>query len=119
MKLSPDHSPEDLKSAWRQAVRDHHPDLHPDDPTAEDRFKRYSEAYEVLTGVREADEPSSSSKSKGPSGVNLSSIFEALLNQAAKPVHKATLVDLLGDDAATSIQAGARAFLSARDRGAK
>ncbi len=39
---------EDIKKAYRKLVRTSHPDLHPDDPSAEARFKAISAAYEVL-----------------------------------------------------------------------
>lgn len=40
---------EGLKKVYRQLARRHHPDLHPDDPTAEQKFKEITEAYEVLS----------------------------------------------------------------------
>ena len=40
---------DELKKAYRQLARQYHPDLHPDDPTAEDKFKEITEAYEVLS----------------------------------------------------------------------
>jgi curved DNA-binding protein len=39
---------DEIKSAFRKLARETHPDTHPDDPKAEDRFKRISEAYDVL-----------------------------------------------------------------------
>jgi molecular chaperone DnaJ len=39
----------DVKAAYRRLARQHHPDHHPDDPTAEDKFKEASEAYSVLS----------------------------------------------------------------------
>jgi molecular chaperone DnaJ len=39
----------DIKAAYRKLARQHHPDHHPDDPTAEDKFKEASEAYSVLS----------------------------------------------------------------------
>jgi DnaJ-class molecular chaperone len=49
--LEPDASPEEVRKAYRKLARQHHPDLHPDDPEAEDRFKRLSAAYEVLSNA--------------------------------------------------------------------
>lgn len=42
-------SADDLKKAWKKLARKLHPDLHPDDPEAEDCFKRASAAFEVLS----------------------------------------------------------------------
>lgn len=42
----------EIKSAFRKLARQYHPDINPDDPQAEARFKEINEAYEVL-GDRE------------------------------------------------------------------
>ncbi len=47
--VSRDATDEDLKKAYRQLARQYHPDLHPDDPNAEAKFKEITEAYEVLS----------------------------------------------------------------------
>lgn len=39
---------EDIKKAYRKLVRTSHPDLHPDDPGAEARFKAIGAAYDLL-----------------------------------------------------------------------
>ncbi|MCQ2416437.1 MAG: molecular chaperone DnaJ [Oscillospiraceae bacterium] len=41
----------ELKKVYRQLARQCHPDLHPDDPSAEQRFKEITEAYEVLSNA--------------------------------------------------------------------
>ena len=41
-------SQDDLKKTYRKLARKYHPDLNPDDKTAEDKFKEINEAYEVL-----------------------------------------------------------------------
>jgi curved DNA-binding protein len=38
-----------IKRAFRKLARQYHPDVNPDDPTAEAKFKEVSEAYEVLS----------------------------------------------------------------------
>jgi len=45
-------SEKEIKSAYRKLARKYHPDMNPDDPQAEARFKDVNEAYEVL-GDRE------------------------------------------------------------------
>ena len=39
----------EIKSAFRKLARQCHPDMNPDDPQAEARFKDVNEAYEVLS----------------------------------------------------------------------
>jgi curved DNA-binding protein CbpA len=46
--VGPDASPDEIRGAYRRAARDSHPDLHPGDATAAERFKRVQIAYEVL-----------------------------------------------------------------------
>ena len=41
-------SPEEIRFAYRRAARASHPDLHPGDAAAIERFKRVQVAYEVL-----------------------------------------------------------------------
>jgi curved DNA-binding protein CbpA len=41
-------TPEEIRAAYRRAARSSHPDLHPGDGTALERFKRVQLAYEVL-----------------------------------------------------------------------
>lgn len=41
-------SQQEIKKAFRRLARQHHPDMNPDDPSAEERFKEINEAYEVL-----------------------------------------------------------------------
>ena len=42
-------SDDDIKKAYRQQAKKYHPDLHPGDKAAEEKFKEVNEAYEVLS----------------------------------------------------------------------
>jgi curved DNA-binding protein len=44
-----DASQDDVRRAFRRLARKHHPDVNPNDPEAEERFKEINEAYEVLS----------------------------------------------------------------------
>jgi len=48
--LSANASLQEIKRAYREAVKQTHPDLHPDDPTATECFRSVQEAYESITG---------------------------------------------------------------------
>ncbi len=41
-------SPDAVKKAYRKLARKHHPDVNPNDKTAEAKFKELQEAYDVL-----------------------------------------------------------------------
>ena len=45
---------DDIKKSYRKLSKKYHPDLNPNNKEAEDKFKKISEAYEVLTGKRKA-----------------------------------------------------------------
>lgn len=46
--LSPSASPAEIKKAYREKAKAHHPDLHPGDKHAADFFYRLTQAYEYL-----------------------------------------------------------------------
>lgn len=47
--VNKDASPQELKSAYRKLAKEWHPDRNPDNPEAEEKFKKISTAYEVLS----------------------------------------------------------------------
>ncbi|MCD6596010.1 molecular chaperone DnaJ [bacterium] len=50
-----DASIDEIKSAYRKLAMKYHPDRNPDDPNAEEKFKRLSEAYEILSNPKKRD----------------------------------------------------------------
>ena len=46
--LSRGASEQDIKTAFRRLAKDCHPDRHPNDKSAEHKFKELNEAYEAL-----------------------------------------------------------------------
>lgn len=47
---------DEIKSAYRKKAKECHPDLHPDDKTAMDRFKELNEANEVLSDPKKREQ---------------------------------------------------------------
>lgn len=48
-------SQDDIKKAYRKLAREYHPDVNPDDPNAEEKFKDINEAYQVLSDQDKRD----------------------------------------------------------------
>ena len=49
LTLGPEVSVSEINSAYNMLVREYHPDLHPGDPSVEEKFKRIKNAYNLLT----------------------------------------------------------------------
>src|SRR5215216_1648171 len=47
-----DAKPDEIKKAYRRLARKYHPDVNPGDKAAEERFKRMSEAHDVLSDAK-------------------------------------------------------------------
>jgi hypothetical protein len=43
----------DLNKHWRKLSRKFHPDLHPNNPSAENKFKELNAAYTILSDIKE------------------------------------------------------------------
>ena len=53
--VSRDASAEEIKKAYRKLARKYHPDVNPGDKHAEERFKKISEAYDVLSDPKKRE----------------------------------------------------------------
>jgi curved DNA-binding protein CbpA len=98
--LSRGASHDDIRRAYRELVREHHPDKNPGDPSAEERFKEIQQAYEVLSNPekrREYDQrfrassTSTSGRPRATTGretattVDLSDLLRKLADRSGPP----------------------------------
>ena len=51
LDLKPDADEKEIRRAYRSLAMKYHPNLNPDDPRAEERFKQVQWAYEALVGT--------------------------------------------------------------------
>lgn len=85
--LSRDASPEDIKSAYRRLARQHHPDVNPGNPDAEEKFKEVGQAYSVLSDPdRKARFDQYGTVEEGPTGFqgggNFTDLFDMFFGGA-------------------------------------
>ena len=82
-----------IKKAYRKKAKELHPDRHPDDPTAEDRFKAVGEAYSVLNDPEQRQQYDAiramgsggarfSAGQGGASGAGFDDVFSAMFGGA-------------------------------------
>lgn len=55
LNVSKSASQDEIKKAYRNLAREYHPDVNPDDPKAEEKFKDINEAYQVLSDKDKRD----------------------------------------------------------------
>jgi molecular chaperone DnaJ len=69
---------EEIKKAYRKKAIEYHPDKNPDNPEAEDKFKKAAEAYEILsdeTKKAKYDQFGKGGQSFGGGGFSMNDIF--------------------------------------------
>lgn len=68
--ITPGADDETIKKAYRQKCKQYHPDLHPDDPSAEEHFKEVQAAYSEIMRIKQGGGTTyrQSSQSYGQSG---------------------------------------------------
>ncbi|AXK44759.1 DnaJ C-terminal domain-containing protein [Brachybacterium saurashtrense] len=87
--VSKDADAKEIKKAYRTQARKHHPDHHPDDPKAEERFKEIGEAYSVLNDPEQRQQYDAiramgsggarfSAGQGGPGGAGFEDIFSSM-----------------------------------------
>lgn len=54
--VSPTEDEDTIKKAYRKAAKECHPDTHPGDKRAEERFKEIGEAYRILSDKQKREE---------------------------------------------------------------
>ncbi len=83
--VSRDASADDIRTAYRKLARQYHPDVNPDNPAAEEKFKEASQAYAVLSDdEKRARFDQTGSIDEVPNqdyfqNVNFSDLFEAMM----------------------------------------
>ncbi len=98
-------SADDIKKAFRSLARKYHPDANPNDPSAEENFKRISQANEVLSDAEKKSKYDALSnqyqqfKSQGGRSGNTS--FDAF-SQGGGQQFEGDLSDIFGDGASMS-----------------
>jgi molecular chaperone DnaJ len=76
---------EDIKKAYRRLAREYHPDVNPD-PTAEERFKEVSAAYEILSDPQKRQQYDVYGQGRGPADFpfgDVADLFEAFFGQGS------------------------------------
>jgi len=80
--LQRDATPEQIKKAYRAHAKKYHPDRNPDDPSAEGRFKKATEAYEVLSDIEKRRRYDLMGSDEGQGfRMNINDIFDAFRNR--------------------------------------
>lgn len=103
---------DDIKSAYRKLARQHHPDVNPNDPSAEDRFKEIGAAYEVL---RDPDKRAAYDRYGttdgapqdpffGGQGAGFGDIFDMFFGNAAGGAQRRRSATQPGDDLETRVE---------------
>ena len=93
LEVSRDANPDEIKKKYRKLSRQYHPDLNPDNPEAEEKFKQISEAYGILSNKDKRQEydmrrqgiPPLGSSHPGFAPMGFEAIFEQFFGQRRSP----------------------------------
>lgn len=118
--VSRDASQDELKAAYRKLARAHHPDVNPNDPQAEERFKEISQAYSVLSDPQQRANYDRFGTVEGPgpgadffAGGGLGDIFDMFFNQGAGARRRVVGRD--GDDVRVELRITLKDVLQGKD----
>lgn len=76
---------DEIKKAYRTKCKETHPDLNPNDPVAEQKFKDIAEAYEVLSNEEKRKQYDNPTPFFNMGGFDLDSIFQNFYRTNNKP----------------------------------
>ena len=79
--ITPSADDETIKKAYRKKCKEYHPDLHPDDPSAEEHFKEVQAAYSEIMRIKQGGGALMQVKS----GASLSDVVKAINALGAAP----------------------------------
>lgn len=121
-----DAKPDQIKKAFRKIARENHPDQHPGDKRAEERFKEASEANDVLSDTAKRKEYDETRRlgggfrfphgGQGGSGGNVNDVFRTMGGGAT--MGEGGLGDLLGNLFNQGTGSGRRTTVRSARRGA-
>jgi tetratricopeptide (TPR) repeat protein len=71
---------DEIKAIYRRMAKEIHPDLHPDDLMARDRFHQLNQAYQLLLAAADDRKNSASSESASSNSVRIDRVVEPILS---------------------------------------
>lgn len=92
-------SAEEIKKAYRKLARENHPDLHPDDPKAKEKFQQVQNAFDVLNDPKKRemfDRYGSAYESMGGGGPQGGRPWPGAGGPRGGEAHEVNLEDLFG-----------------------
>jgi molecular chaperone DnaJ len=87
-------TPDEIKSAYRRLARQYHPDVNPDNPEAEEKFKEIGAAYSILSDPEKkarfdqygvTDDQVGAGGAYGAGSVNFTDLFDMFFGGAGGP----------------------------------
>ncbi|MCX7799818.1 MAG: molecular chaperone DnaJ [Fimbriimonadales bacterium] len=112
-----DASQEEIRSAFRRLARAYHPDVNPNDPSAEEKFKEVGEAYAILSDPQKRaryDRTGSPEEAPVDPFANFQDIFEMFFGGRVGPANRRQGRD--GEDLRADVEISLREVVSGAQR---